>query len=66
MTRCVKLIRVSRSKDEIAKVIDGIELLYELRLLNPTDKFWGLFVELVEKQVKLIKIYDSSTHNSDP
>ena len=55
MSRCAKLITVSRSRDEISKVIDGIETLYDMRLFNPPAKFWALFTKLVEKQVELIK-----------
>lgn len=54
MSRCAKLITASRSRAEISKVLDGIETLYEMRLIDPPVEIWPLLTKLVEKQVLFI------------
>ena len=54
--RYAKLIVLSKNKDEISKIIDGIETLSELGVFNPPDKFWPLLTKLVEKKVTQITV----------
>ena len=55
-SRFARLIVLSRNKNEIWKIIDGIEILFELGVFNPPDQFWPLLTKLVEKKVAHINV----------
>ena len=55
-SRFARLIVLSRNKNEIWKIIDGIETLSELGIFNPPDQFWPLLTKLVEKKVAHINV----------
>ena len=57
LMRCyARLIVLSNNNTEICKIIDSIEMLSELGIFNPPDKFWPLLTKLVEKKVYLISL----------
>ncbi len=61
MSRYAKLIGLSKNKNEISKIIDGIETLHNLRVFNPPGQFWTLLTKLVEK--KVAHINKTKTHD---